>query len=233
MKPIKAIIFDYDDTLVRTREIRYETIKKISRERFNTEMDIAEIDSAWGLPGDSFLITLFGKHVGNDLEKLWAIYNEYCAADPNQLHEGVVDFLDEFREALKYGILTSSSEKRVGAELAELCLKKNLFLDVQTCEHTNVHKPNPLVFEPICEKFETIGINRSDLLYIGDTLADYKAATGFGLQFVGMAHSTREEVIFARAGVTYLTGFGQLSHFVVSQHIQFANKAKDDLPAQA
>jgi phosphoglycolate phosphatase len=227
MNPIKAIIFDYDDTLVRTREIRYETIKKIAETCFNTQMGNAEIDSAWGLPGDSFLLKLFGKYVSNDLEKLWNIYNEHCAADPNQLHAGTVDFLKEFGASLKYGILTSSSEKRVGTELTELGLSKSLFIDVQTSEHSNVHKPDPLVFEPICEKFDRIGINRSAILYVGDTLADFKAATGFGLQFTGMAHTAREKGIFLQEGISHLDGFAQLADFIRGRQAI----AQQDLPA--
>jgi HAD superfamily hydrolase (TIGR01549 family) len=214
MNPIKAVIFDYDDTLVRTREIRYETIKKIAKTCFNTQMESSEIDSAWGLPGDSFLLKLFGKHVSNDLDKLWNIYNEYCAADPNQLHNGSVEFLEEFAHSVRYGILTSSSGKRVGTELTEIGLSKSLFIDVQTSEHTNVHKPNPLVFEPICEKFEKIGASRSAILYVGDTLADFKAATGFGLQFTGMAHTAREKAVFVQEGIDHVDGFAQLADFI-------------------
>ena len=227
MNPIKAIIFDYDDTLVRTREIRYKTIKKIAQTSFNTHIEDTEIDSAWGLPGDSFLIKLFGKHVSNDIEKLWNIYNEHCAVDPNQLHNGTADFLKEFAESLKYGILTSSSEKRVGTELSELGLSASLFIDVQTSEHSKVHKPNPIVFEPICRKFENIGINRSAILYVGDTMADFMAATGFGLQFIGMAHTEREKTIFLREGIKHLDGFTQMADFIRGRQAI----AQQDLPA--
>ena len=214
MNSIKAIIFDYDDTLVRTREIRYQTIKTIAKTRFSTQIKDVEIDSAWGLPGDSFLIRLFGRHVGDDLETLWNIYNEYCAVDPNQLHHGAVDFLKEFADSLSYGILTSSSEKRVSTELSELGLSRHLFVDIQTSEHSNVHKPDPFVFEPICQKFENIGVSRAAILYVGDTVADFKAATGFGLQFIGMAHSEREKSTFLQESINHLDGFVKLTEFI-------------------
>jgi phosphoglycolate phosphatase len=216
MTPINAIIFDYDDTLVRTREIRYATIKTIAKDVFSTLIETTEIDSAWGLPGDSFLIRLFGKYANDDLEKLWAIYNEYCDADPNKLHDGVLDFFKEFESSLQFGILTSSSKRRVLPELSALGLAASLFIDIQTAEDSKVHKPEPLVFEPICNKFTGMGIDRSAILYVGDAMADFKAATGFGLSFIGMAHTEREKAIFRNGKISHVDSFSQLSDFLRS-----------------
>lgn len=155
--------------------------------------------------------------MSDDLEKLWNIYNEYCASDRNQLHVGALGLLKEFANTFKYGILTSSSEKRVGIELSELGLPRTLLVEVQTSEHTKVHKPNPLFFEPICKTLANIGVSRSEILYVGDAVGDYTAATGFGLQFIGMAHTEREKKVFSQKSIEYLEGFAQLADFLRSR----------------
>ncbi len=85
-KNYKALIFDYDDTLVQTREIRYRTIKRIYNEVLKDNISDNEIDSAWGLPAEEFLLKIFGKF-SNDINSLWEIYNNYKKFDQNRPHE--------------------------------------------------------------------------------------------------------------------------------------------------
>lgn len=208
---VQTIIFDYDDTLVRTREIRYGTLQRLAREAFAAEISAHEIDAAWGIPGDQFLLRLLGKFLGNDLSAMWRLYNQFCAEDPNALHSGVAEFLAEFSGRFSFGILTSSSGKRVHAELAELPIDVGHFTVIQTAEQTDVHKPNPEVFVPIAEKFIASGIGKQNILYVGDSLADYEAATGYGLAFIGMAHSERERQVFRRQAITHVQSFNTLA----------------------
>ncbi|MBX7059031.1 MAG: HAD family hydrolase [Leptospirales bacterium] len=210
MKPVHAILFDYDDTLVRTREIRYGTIKKMARDAFRFSISDSEIDAAWGTPGDVFLLKLFGQYAGGDMQRLWTTYNDYCSSDPNQFHAGAEDFLREFGGRFKFGIVTSSSRKRVDPELSALGLSFEQFVAIQTAEDSSAHKPDPLVFEPICARFKQLGILPENILYVGDARYDFVASTGFGLQFIGMAHGPRELAGFQQHSIAYVQSFQEL-----------------------
>ncbi len=205
----KAILFDYDDTLVQTREIRYKTIKRINNEVFKYTISENEIDSAWGLPADEFLLKLFGKF-SKDLDNLWKIYNNYKEYDQNRPHENAFNFIKKYQGLFQFGIVTSSSFKVVTKELEDMNVDKNLFFNIQGAEHTIVHKPNPEVFLPISKILTKSGIEKSEILYIGDSPADFHSSTNFGLNFIGIAHDDRHLSFFKHQNIYFVKNFNQL-----------------------
>lgn len=210
---IKVIIFDYDDTLVQTRKTRYKTIKKLSLDQFNYEMSDEEIDNAWGLPADEFLLKLFGAF-SNHILDLWALYLEYSKQDLNSPHENAFEFIFQNHKHLKFGIVTSSSEKVVLRELNELEMDLNLFFNIQTSESTSVHKPNPKVYSPIYEVLEKEKIKKEEVLYIGDSPADYESSSKFGFHFIGMAHDERYTSFFENENIEYVRSFQELEWII-------------------
>lgn len=209
IKKYKAIIFDYDDTLVQTREIRYKTIKRINNEVFKYTISDNEIDSAWGLPADEFLLKLFGKF-SMDLDNLWKIYNNYKEYDQNRPHENAFNFIEKYQSLYQFGIVTSSSFKVVTKELEDMNVNKKLFFNIQGAEHTIVHKPNPEVFLPISKLLTKSGIEKSEILYVGDSPADFHSSTNFGLNFIGIAHDDRHLSFFNHQNINFVKNFNQL-----------------------
>jgi phosphoglycolate phosphatase len=212
----KPLIFDYDDTLVQTREIRYNTIKRIHSEIFNCNISDKEIDLAWGLPADKFLLKLFGKFT-TDLNYLWEIYNNYKQADLNRPHENAFNFVRDYQKIFHFGILTSSSFKVVRNELKDMKIDQNLFFNIQGAEHTSVHKPNPDVFLPTFEILSKKQINKPEILYIGDSPADYHASSNFGLNFLGIAHDDRHLKFFHDLNIDYIRSFFELESILIYQ----------------
>jgi phosphoglycolate phosphatase len=208
-KKYKALIFDYDDTLVQTREIRYKTIKRINSEVFNYTITDREIDSAWGLPADKFLLKLFG-NFSQDLNYLWDIYNNYKKFDRNQPHHYAFNFIRKYQDHFLFGIVTSSSFHVVTQELEDMKIDLKLFLSIQGAEHTPVHKPDPDVFLPIFEKLAEIDIKKNDILYIGDSPADFYSSSNFGINFLGIAHDDRHINFFKENSINFVKNFNEL-----------------------
>lgn len=206
---IRAIVFDYDDTLVRTREVRYTTLMRLAREHYAFDLGAPEIDAAWGTPGDEFMRRLFGSREP-DLARLWRVYGEECKQDPNEAHPGAIEFLQVFSSRLPLGILSSSSRRRVLPELEETGIGEAHFVRIQTAEDTPVHKPDPQVFAPWLEWASQRNFTSAEILYVGDTLNDHVAATEAGLQFLGMAHSVRDREIFRQTGIRCAHSFEEL-----------------------
>ncbi|MCG6139467.1 HAD family hydrolase [Leptospira mtsangambouensis] len=214
---IKAILFDYDDTLVQTRKTRYNTIYKLSEELFETKITEKEIDAAWGLPAEEFLLKLFGRF-SSDIHYLWSIYIEFSKKDLNIPHLNAFDFIDKYKNFVKFGIVTSSSEKVVIRELNELEVDTNLFLQIQTSDHTAVHKPNPNVFEPIYGLLKKENINKEEIIYVGDSPADYESASRFGFHFLGIAHDDRHLPYFQTGGIPFVRNFLELEEYLINQY---------------
>ncbi|MBM9577834.1 HAD-IA family hydrolase [Leptospira sp. 201903070] len=210
---IKAILFDYDDTLVQTRKIRYGTLKDLAREIFQFELKDSHIDDAWGLPGDDFLRRVYGKF-SEDLESLWEVYNSFCERDPNLTFPGVEDFLQKYGSTFHFGILSSSSGRRVLKEMEYFSFSKDSFFAIQTAEDTKVHKPNPKVFLPILEEAKRRELDSSEILYIGDTLGDATASLGAGLRFLGMAHEGHSAKIFQDENLEFVSSFLELGRWI-------------------
>ncbi|AOP34541.1 hypothetical protein A0128_12195 [Leptospira tipperaryensis] len=212
---IKAILFDYDDTLVQTRKVRYGTLKNLAKEKFQFELKDSHIDEAWGLPGDDFLRRVYGKY-SEDLESLWEVYNSFCERDPNLTFPGVEDFLQKYNSHFHFGILSSSSGRRVLKEIEGFSFPKDSFFAIQTAEDTNVHKPNPKVFLPILEEAQKRKLDSSEILYVGDTIGDATASIGAGLKFLGMAHEDSSAELFQKENLEFVSSFLELERWIES-----------------
>ncbi|MCW7489128.1 HAD family hydrolase [Leptospira meyeri] len=213
---IKAILFDYDDTLVQTRKTRYQTIYKLSDELFKTRITEKEIDEAWGLPAEKFLLKLFGRF-SSDIHYLWFVYLEFSKKDLNTPHSNAFDLIQKYQSTFKFGIVTSSSEKVVLRELNELQINTSLFFQIQTADHTTVHKPNPKVFEPIFALLSEDNIAKDEIVYIGDSPADYESSKKFGFHFLGIAHDDRHIQYFQTGKIPFVRNFLELESYLANE----------------
>lgn len=213
--PLRAIILDYDDTLVQTRQVRYNTLKRLAKERYRFDLRDEAIDALWGRPAHEFMQILFGISAA-DLADLWTTYDILCKDEPNRPHAGATEFVEAFRAFMPVGILTSSSIRRVRAELQAAGLPEHLFTRIQAAEDTQMHKPDPAVFVPWVSFLAGFGIPAVEAVYVGDSLHDYRAATGAGLQFIGMAHTIGDARNFRAADVFYVTSFSDLTLHIQS-----------------
>lgn len=217
MHSLKALILDYDDTLVRTREIRYSTLKRVASRHYGFEMTDSDIDKAWGKPGEEFMRILYGAHTDN-LAGLWEVYHEECKLDPNEAHPGALEFVQSFAARMPVGILTSSSGRRVVPEMAQIGFASQLFFRVQTADDTSVHKPNPAVFDPAVSFLRERGITADEIVYVGDSRQDHTAAVGAGLRFVGMSHNEESRDLFQSLGAVQAGSFRELTQILEGFH---------------
>jgi len=71
---------------------------------------------------------------------------------------------------------------------------------LQGSDETQVHKPDPDVFLPLIEKLRENSIGREDILYVGDSLDDLKAATAAGIGFIAITTGLYSEEDFRKNG---------------------------------
>ena len=86
----------------------------------------------------------------------------------------------------------------------------DLFEYVQTEEDTSHHKPDPQVFLPALHFLQQHQIQPHETLYVGDHLNDMRAATGAGLQFIGVTTGLISDAEFAEHGANAITQVANL-----------------------
>lgn len=110
-----------------------------------------------------------------DSRKWPAVYKSLAKTS---LPTGTAEFIDEWREAVQLGAITSSPRKY--AEL--LVAHHELSIPVLVAYHdTSRHKPHP---EPILAALKKVNGERTRCIYIGDLLDDAQAAKAAKVQFV-------------------------------------------------
>jgi FMN phosphatase YigB (HAD superfamily) len=204
----KAIIFDYDDTLVKTKETKWDALKETGKRYYKLDISDATLHEFWGFPYISMLQGVFG-NVDN-IENIRDKYEKVTKEFPMLAHDNCVNVVSQLLKKYKVGILTASSRNLVIDDLTVLGFPINNFFYIQTSEDTNVHKPNPKVFKPMLNKLEVERIFKSEVLYIGDSMKDYQAATDAEIDFIAIDHSKSMLDQYSRLQIRAVDSFNAL-----------------------
>lgn len=205
---IKAVIFDFDDTLVQTKTIRYKAIKHAGKQFYNIDITDAAIDAQWGKPFEDFLYQVF-KRVA-DYPTLFKNYKSILDAYPNEAYPNTEKVLEELSRRYELAVISSSHKELIISGMKNVGFKPDMFRFIQSADETTVHKPNPEVFTPSLNAFNADGINKTEILYVGDTLDDYHSAVNAGLHFCGIADRTTPAKDFDKVKAVYITDILQL-----------------------
>jgi phosphoglycolate phosphatase-like HAD superfamily hydrolase len=94
-------------------------------------------------------------------------------------------------------------------DFATLNIPEQLFDYIQTEDDTIYHKPDSRVFEPALKWLTKEKIQPGEVIYVGDSLNDMRAAIDAGLQFLGV-----------QTGLTSLEEFQQNQSSGIQQLIE-------------
>ncbi len=214
MSNIRAIIFDFDDTLVKTRESKWDALKSTGKTFYDLELTDNEIKEHWGKP---YLEMLYGVMQKSDTpENIRKNYESITNDYPMQAAPYVLETINNLLKYYKIGVLTASGRKLTVSDLNKLNFPTNKFFYIQTAEDTDVHKPNPLVFLPILKKLDLLGIKKEHVLYIGDSIKDYHAANKADLQFIGILQGLTSEEEFRKENIPTINNLKELNKQVIN-----------------
>ncbi|MFL0247300.1 HAD family hydrolase [Candidatus Clostridium stratigraminis] len=172
------IIFDIDGTLLDTEFALLSSLQKLVLEELNKHMSFDELRFALGIPGEVTLEKLKISNVSACIIK----WNQYI--NDSFQHVKVFDKIEETLAALSkmeisMGIVTSKTREEFQNDFVHFGLDQYFGL-VVCADDTKKHKPNP---EPILKLIEQAGIDKSKIIYIGDTKYDMECAYGAGIDF--------------------------------------------------
>jgi HAD superfamily hydrolase (TIGR01549 family) len=178
---IKAIIFDFDDTLVKTKDSKWSALKETGKRFYGLDITDEHIGKFWGLPFDEMLS---GVLMNSDNYMNLKINYEIVTKDfPMKAFDDAVAVIKNLLERYKVGILSSSSKSLLMNDMALLDFPVDKFFFIQTYENTLEHKPHPEVFSPIITHLKNYGIDKNELIYVGNAIIDFEAAKNAGIKF--------------------------------------------------
>jgi len=178
-KNFKALLFDFDGTLLDSFTVHYEVYKvmfahfgiQINKKQFlnSYSPNWYKTYEAMGLP----------KKDWESADSIWV--EEAEQRNPNLL-PGVQETLSMLCDGYAIGLVTSGSKSRVVKDLERTGIKQ-FFKTVVTGDDIHTPKPSP---EGIELALLNLGIPPSEVTYIGDAYADYEMAQAAGIYFIGV-----------------------------------------------
>ncbi len=199
---IKAVIFDFDDTLAQTWKQKWAHHKHTAKDSYGVELTDEKLAEHWGEPFNVMVGNLYGHP---DTEENMITENrstEDLFRKPAM--PGALEVVSTLKATgIKLGIITSTNTDFVKDDLIRLDFNLDDFFYITGAEHSEFHKPDPRVFDEVLAILAEEEIEKTEIAYVGDSTLDCQAALGAGIHHVAITtgRDTKEELVAAGASI--------------------------------
>ncbi|MDD8048353.1 MAG: HAD family hydrolase [Thomasclavelia sp.] len=173
----KAIIYDIDSTLLNTLDMNMYPLIQIIKEELNKDISLDDVLKYATYPGMQVMEELGIKNK-EEVYARWVKYvNEY--PDGAKAYPGIQEVLESLHGRVKQAIVTSKKQKQYDIDFVSKGLDKYID-EVVLEEDTSKHKPDP---EPLNLCLKKLGLDKSEVIYIGDARSDKEASSNANIDF--------------------------------------------------
>lgn len=209
----RAIVLDWDDTVVGSIEAKLRQHVYVARKHFGIVLDTDEMKHDWGKPLHQLIEKWYLVPAGDE-QRYQAVFETVISYSNQFLKQplpSAKEALHAFKAA-KYpvGIVTGSPRSDVYHDFSATGIPLEQFDYFQTSDDSEFHKPDPRVFDPTNRWLGTIGIHPQQVLYMGDSLRDYEAARDAGYHFLGVETGANDLPSFYNAGALSIRAIGDV-----------------------
>lgn len=192
----KLCLFDFDYTLVDTTKPIVEcfrhTFETMNIDGFDREKVIKTV----GMTLDDAFPELTGIKEKEKIQELIAIYrvkSDEITVQNTVLFGDTIETLKNIKDnGIKVGIVSSRMGTRIDKVLEHLDCRE--YIDyIIGYENVSTHKPSP---EGLIKALNYFDCNKEDVLYVGDSYIDAKAAENGEIDFVGVTTGTTSQKDF-------------------------------------
>lgn len=189
----RLCLFDFDYTLADTTrpivECFRHTFETMNLDGFDREKAIKTI----GMTLDDAFSELTGIKDKQKIQELVAVYrvkSDEITIQNTVLFEDTLETLQKLKNnGIKVGIVSSRMGSRIDKILEHLNCR-NYIDSIIGYEDVSDHKPNP---EGLMKSLEYFNCNRKEVLYVGDSYIDAKAAENGQIDFIGVTTGTTSQ----------------------------------------
>ncbi|WP_420800258.1 HAD family hydrolase [Neobacillus terrae] len=198
---MKAIIFDFDGTIVDTESVWYELYREILFEEYSLELPLEEFSKCIGTTDEvlyAYIQEGTGKKVDrNKLEE--AVKHRFSGKkEMLEVREGVLEKIKEAEDlGLKMALASSSSREWVDSFLEQFNLK-SYFSVIKTREDVEKVKPDPSLY---LKALEELGVEPFEALAIEDSANGVLAAVSAGMHCAVIPNQVTAQLKFHEKAV--------------------------------
>jgi phosphoglycolate phosphatase len=194
---IKAVIFDFDDTLVKTYDSIFDKMKVIAD---NMGVDIPHDDiirGHWGKSFDDFAANVFPSMDANEFTRNFMAVMPYLGSIPQV--DNAMETIETISDKFVTGILTGGSDPIFKDRAKSAGINLDRFSFVLTADDNEYKKPDPRAFDNVFKKLDKLSIEKDEILYVGDCVHDFRMCKAAGINFVAVltGPTSREQLISA------------------------------------
>ena len=196
-KKYKAVLFDYDGTLIDTNQLIVDSWNHMYMKHFGGMLTGDDVKWTFGIVLRDAVDEQMKRmgHSGYDLDELVESYREFqYQPDPTPAppFNGMPELVKELRRrGVLLGIVTSRARDSLIKGLEKYGMA-GCFDSIVSAESTNIHKPKP---EPALIACRELGVEPQEAVMIGDSVFDLQCANsaGCGSCFVTWSFATSLE----------------------------------------
>lgn len=178
MKTYQAVLYDIDGTLLNTVNMNMYPLLRIIKEELGEERTLDDVVKFMAYTGMKVMEEL-GIRDPEATYQRWVRYvNEYEeGATP---YPGMVDTLEGLKQlGVRQAVVSSKMRAQYQIDMVGNGLDRYMETAVLE-EDTQLHKPHP---DPLLECLRRMDLEPSQVLYVGDTPSDSRAAQAAGVDF--------------------------------------------------
>ena len=197
---IRAVILDFDDTLVKTKEMSFEKHELVGR-HFGYFLDKEVFHANYGKPWPEIIKKIFPGLAFSDFYKhLIELEKNY----PFQEIDGATDTLRQLQQrGMALGILTSDFQESFFRRASLLGHLDYFDHHLIFCADNNVYsKPDGRAFLSVLAGLQVRGVSKDHVAFVGDLLTDYQAAKEAGITFFAVTTGFKTANDFIQAGLS-------------------------------
>ena len=201
---IKAVIFDFDEVIIRSRKNHLKAFL-LTLKKFGYEIDKREIEKRFGKTPMVILKEIFPEWNNKKIKKFLSIkertYREIVKEKGIRRVKGIKGLLDFLlKNKIKIAICSASFRKNIFIGLEKTGLK-NYFKIIVSAESVKKHKPNP---DPLLKAAKLLKENPKNCAYIGDSIYEMQAAKRAKMLAIGVLTSFYTKRKLKENGATYV-----------------------------
>lgn len=186
---MKALLFDFDGTLLDTNELIIQTFMHVLEERFPGQYSPKDCIKFIG----PSLKETFEQITPNEVDEMVEKYRQWNHEHHDELiteFDGVLPTLEKLKEqGVRMAIVSTKRRDTIqkGLELMGATSFFEFLIGIDDVKHV---KPDP---EPVLLAIEKLGVNKGDVMMIGDNYHDIEAGKNAGVKTAGVAWSIKGE----------------------------------------
>jgi phosphoglycolate phosphatase-like HAD superfamily hydrolase len=195
----KAVLFDIDDTLLKTWEPKWRQHKFVAKQYYDIDLSDKTLQAHWGKPFDKLAEALYQGRGTREERRTNFIHHEL--EFPKEYEPHALETIEALHEAgVALGLMTSMYWDGALVDLRNLRVPLDYFVVQQGAEATEFHKPDGRWFEPALKTLTELGIEAQDVVYVGEALSDMQAARAGGVNFIAVTQGFFSADDFSNAG---------------------------------